>query len=377
MKHHLKIPPQLLLAFVFVFIYSCSKKEPNEALKLRTISNNTILKNHTDGADYISGNLEVNAELIIEAGVKILFEEGAVVHIGEGGSISINGTLDIPVVFSSINNKPWSGLIFNTNTKSTFSHFQLKNASYGDNENAAITLLGSSALTLNNSSIVDGKERAAMSVRDSAILTIKDHCTFENCLAPFQKDLSSKITLENNINILGNKKSGILIGKLNQTLMEISANTQLDEVKIPYYIESSIKIKNCSLHIASGVNIFMAPNCSFQNTNYDKEASINFAGTASKPITIQCSESNQNWQGITLYNGHSNITYTNFKNILQNDTMQGVINVRNQAFATILGCNFTVTKTKCAITIIGKGTKINSSAYTANYFNLKSRICEF
>src|SRR5688572_9660092 len=89
---------------IVIFFTSCRKVfKKDESIPLRDVKIKTILKNHADGADYRVGSsgLNVSAELIIEPGVEIHFDDGATLRVEDTGILSCKGTGNKPIAFTA------------------------------------------------------------------------------------------------------------------------------------------------------------------------------------------------------------------------------------------------------------------------------------
>lgn len=94
------------------------------------------LPTFTDGtAYYVSGRLDIDADLTIEGGASFEMAKDVLLEVGGDGSLNAVGTMDNEITFTANNtNDGWAGLLFFSNKSSN--ELAYCNFSYGGNRNA-------------------------------------------------------------------------------------------------------------------------------------------------------------------------------------------------------------------------------------------------
>lgn len=90
-----------------------------ETMNVSSINKKMTLADRVNGLDYIiTQNMLVNAELVIEPGVTIMFKEGAGLVVGEQGSLTAIGEKSNTIYFTSETGKrgAWKGIVFLSNS---------------------------------------------------------------------------------------------------------------------------------------------------------------------------------------------------------------------------------------------------------------------
>lgn len=96
-----------------------------------TLTSNTVWKDHQNGVDYlVKGWLVIdNANLTIEPGVTVMFEENAGLLVKVEGSLTAPGTAGNPIWFTSATNKrgSWKGItILSSSSKNVLSYCKVE-----------------------------------------------------------------------------------------------------------------------------------------------------------------------------------------------------------------------------------------------------------
>ena len=173
MKSKFKI--SILLMMTFGLFISCSTEDESDnpvqldpaiVLDCNYFKENRILtKNPNAAVDYIiTCKMHVAADIVVEPGVVIEFEQDAGIDIDDfnttTASFSAKGTAAKPIIFrGTVSTKGyWRGLLFDSNnTKNTLEHVQIDGAggkSFNSNgDRGAIIVWANARLNLNNSTI--------------------------------------------------------------------------------------------------------------------------------------------------------------------------------------------------------------------------------
>lgn len=106
----------------------------------------------------IDCQMEATADIEIEAGVVIVFSDGAGIEVMDNGSLSINGTAAKNVKLTKLDNAAWKGLLYNSvSSKNKIEHCEISNAgssSFNSNgDKAALTVWAEAKLTINHLNI--------------------------------------------------------------------------------------------------------------------------------------------------------------------------------------------------------------------------------
>lgn len=167
-----QITPKIsTVALVLFTVFSCTKDESEEPtpsssntdtpieLSCSDISSATTLENHRSGVDYIVPCfIDVDADLIIEAGVTIAFKQGAGMEIY--GSIEAIGSVDDTIRFTALTKTPgaWENIVINSdNIKNKFQFCKIEYAGSSNGLQEAIEMDNQTKLVLKNSAIVHNK----------------------------------------------------------------------------------------------------------------------------------------------------------------------------------------------------------------------------
>lgn len=372
---------KIFLFFLIIPHQSCRKTDNlKEALKLDNVEFLTTLKNHTPGVDYIvtGENLKINATLIIEAGVEIVFKDGSSFVITDSGKIITKGTEKNPVVLEGENGHGWKGISFNSSKGNDFNYTYIKDAGLGGIAGASVELNDLAELTLKNVTVSNSKQSCGFLIGEKSKLNVLEGCKITQCYAAFQHNLNTHLTLPSSLQCNQNEYDAIML-KDDRSPYEIEVNisTFLPKQTIAYFIPYSLKVNNCTFTVEAGTHLIMG-NDAYITTDImsgSNKTIFNFLGNRSAPITIE-STGNRNWGGISLFQGNSYINYTNIRNVQTSDKIYGAVTLSNKASLFIENCIFSGNKTQCAIVKQGV-CSLNSTASMLNTFLDSGRICNY
>ncbi len=276
----------------------------------------TVWSNHTDGVDYIitcQVDFRDNAELIIEPGTEIVFENNTGIYVGNGGAIIAKGTASLPIRFRGKNDElgSWKAIgITSDNPRNEFDHCIFENGGAG-------TFTGWAGVQPANL-MIDRNTRVSVS-----------NCTFSksanygvfaggyayegvNPLTKFENNTFTN-NKENPISInpgtihsvsgtdhtyTGNGKQSIEVRK-----GLINENTVWKNTNIPYHIKDDIEHSEGNLDVEAGVTMQFDPQTAFR-ANPSNPGYIKFNGTESNPIRLQCADNEAYWDGLMMETRH-------------------------------------------------------------------------
>ncbi len=168
-----------LVALSALLLYSCNKEETplsnvdafrNDAsqaqvLDMTSINTDMTLKDRVNGVDYlILNNVEINANLSIQPGVTLMFENGAGIQVNAEGSITAIGEKANEIYFTSKAGKrgAWKGItILSSNAKNVLTYCKVEHGGgtnsfgaadivIGTGNNAAMAEISNSVITASN-----------------------------------------------------------------------------------------------------------------------------------------------------------------------------------------------------------------------------------
>lgn len=332
------------------FNISCSKTSQldfNEAQKLAgelnqniTLSNNVL---QSDLPDYIiTDQIQVNADLRIDPGVRIEFAFGSSLIINEKGSIRALGEKDSPIVFDAKELKQgyWKGIyIKSMNVMNELSFVKISNAG-GDPqlEDGIVAAINCEAgrISLKNVEISD-TEGYGLSLDQKSDLDVHEAVRYTSNTEGniiMHVDNASKLDLasvydanngtENNITITGGiSHKAVVINSL--------------PGDVQYEIKDEISFEN-SVVIEAGNTLIMHPETRLY---FEQSASIQILGEIDDPVRLIGSISDlPSWKGIVINSAtvENEINFLNIYNAGSNKIDQNwlgdaiaVIALRNNA----------------------------------------------
>ncbi|MCP4442461.1 MAG: hypothetical protein GY810_26445, partial [Aureispira sp.] len=127
----------------------------------------------------IDCQMEASADITIEAGVVIVFSDGAGIEVSENGSLSINGTATQNVKLTRLEGTAWKGLLYNSDdSKNKIEHCEISYAgssSFNSNgDKAAVTVWADAKLTMNHVAIKNSSAYGLSAVYTNSNFTINN-----------------------------------------------------------------------------------------------------------------------------------------------------------------------------------------------------------
>jgi hypothetical protein len=265
-------------------------------LGCNSLNETQTLKNGANDVDYIvSCGITINADITVEEGTVIAFEEGTWLTISSG-SLKAKGTPEDPIIFRGVNEVTgfWYGIYYESNTlENELEHVTIKDAGFAEDD--ASLELREGRLKLSNLRIENGASNG-FRLYDGARLS-----TFNNIQITSHEG-SPIVTTIDQVGALNNEGCDFSGNELDY--IYISGN-QIDEAvdfrkqSVPYYLSNKGEINvNDEINIDPGVDFIMASNAGI----YVRETGVLKAdGQATDNITIKGEiEQSGYWRGIRI-----------------------------------------------------------------------------
>lgn len=231
----------------------------------------------------IEYGIYIDANLTIEPGTTIKFKSGTWLSFGgtENMTLTANGTVDKPIVFTSYSSTPaagaWQGLWFENHvlSNSSMSYCEVRYA--GESNYHALTI--NRKISMNNCTVSHAKKygiysyEGFVSFTGNTINNVGGHAIEVEC-----KGLN---TIGDNNNITCAQGYGILVrsGNLDDNTSEV-----WNEQKVPYYIEGGIYVdKDVTIQAGTTLKFMASAWMEFGGTN---SSTLTAVGTEAKPIVF-------------------------------------------------------------------------------------------
>ncbi len=274
------------------------------------INENTTLNDIFDSpdmADYIvTSNVDVNAELTIEPGVIIEFEQDKVLKVKTSGMINADGAADNHVIFTSANipgEIRWAGiLIESSDARNSLNNVEILWAGSDDIvysggwKAAALAVASDSKLKLNNTTIAKSGGYGLF-VHEQGELSEFSNNTFDNNEGfPVGLYATHVSSMDQMSTFTDNKKDVV---EINKSTLETDEDVEWNSLNnARYYISGDLTIK-ALLQINEGTQFELAQDV---NITVKTEGALIAKGSASNEILFTTSnESGQlHWSGIII-----------------------------------------------------------------------------
>ncbi len=266
------------------------------------ISSQTTLVDIGAGVDYLVESgcvVDITADLIIEPGVVIEFEENSGLGIYGNGTINAIGTPDKAIEFRGTNNVKgfWRGIHVETNSiKNRFEYVTLSDAGsnyvYCCNDPASILMKGGQ-FAMENTTIENGAGLGVY-IRDDTQIS-----SFSSNTITTHDDYAMSISFEIagqldglNSDLSGNAKDFILINN-----SRVDEETSVSATNIPLLVDDVIDI-TAGITLLEGVELVMRENAGLGV--YDG-GNLNIQGSSGSPVVIRGFEQIAGyWRGIHI-----------------------------------------------------------------------------
>jgi hypothetical protein len=368
----LKINPLIKGKFILLLamsIYACEKdekiepqevvqSEPAEVLDCNAFSSNITLVDHPDRAvDYIIDcYISVNADVIIEPGVVIAFDQNAGIKIADNSASFIaEGTESKPITFTGLKSIKgyWVGIItYNNNPLNLLKHciVEYGGATKISNKEANIVIYGGGALKIDNC-IVRKSAGVGLSANYSTGVFSTSNSVYTENEAPMNIE-DKFIGIPNpSDDYTGNVTDRILLRKHTST---ISEPTTARKINVPYRFTGGITGVTDALTVEPGVEFEMAAGSGIKVSESNGKGALKMVGTATDSIKIYgMLDVEGAWEYIYFYgqNPLNEIAFTSIENGGQDPlNNHGVVKVYFDALLSIHNVTFKDTKSPaCAI----------------------------
>ena len=324
----------LMLALALgAFITSCSEDDAPlidepiaEAILLdcATISVATVLENRGAGVDYICPCLiNVEAPLVIEPGVTIVFKEGAGLLINDygsrTGSLKAVGTAAMPIVFTSENKTPgaWKNIeIASSMMDNKLHHCVIEYAGNGDGQFPALLTesLNVSKIEIKNTTFRNNKG-IGVSIWKEAIIdgwssnTFTANGSYPIEIAPNKVkylDGTQSTYTGNGKNQINVYSRSVLVTKRGYiTNVDGPIHTWVDP-GVPFHVSEYLYVtENGHLKIMEGCQITFGQEYGIEVQGEDDILEV--LGTVAKPVNFSGLFGAGSWKGISITQSNSNL----------------------------------------------------------------------
>lgn len=241
------------------------------------------------------------ADVVIEAGVEMQFEEGNSFYVGSSGSLSAEGTEDAPILLTSVDTdtpKYWKGLRFEGSISSDnlLEHTTVEYAGSEGFEcaaaNVSVDQAGgqNSTLSIRNSILRNGKGFGLCSL-DGADLTVRGSTLTGNESGPalidgYNMTRAFPTDAAEANDFSGNTHDYVFVrgGNYDAELGHGEATTAtLPVLNVPYRLRARVKVDDGTVEVQPGVTLAMQENVPFYVGN---QGALNAIGTEQDPITF-------------------------------------------------------------------------------------------
>lgn len=307
------------------FLYSCETDDKIDELENKNsaivldcdyFKQDRVLVDNPDApVDYIiTCNMAVRANIRIEPGVVIEFEENAGIDIDDfnisSASLSAVGTADKPIVFRGAKKEAgfWRGIMFNSNSASNkLIHTRVEDAGgmrfNSNGDLGAVHVYAGGRLTMENTTVSNSKTYGLNAVYGDSEMTLNNN-KFTNNDAPVIIDPSYVGLINNTNDYKGNAHDYIMVKPYTAP---ISKDFTWHKVNVPYQVLStSVKQLRVMalLTIQAGVVIEFGSEVFLKID--ENGGGLKAVGTASDPIIFTgVSKVAQGWKGINIESKHA------------------------------------------------------------------------
>lgn len=262
---------------------------------------------------YLDGNLNINAAVTIEPGVRILMKENAKINISSSGSMNATGTSDNRIVFIADEDLQgfWQSIDFNgsnsANNKMIYTEVKgggkSTNIAYG-----AINLINNSRLVMQDSKVIkSGQNGLATPLNNTVNATLPDfeRNYFSQCNQnPIRLHFldHAQFMDETTVFDTDNTYNRIYVhgGNALENPMEIN------KVNGFYYLHNLNNVLT-DLVINEGVKMWMGPGAGLNAGNLASTGTLKLAGTSNEPILLTGYEEVPGyWNGLRYRGSNSN-----------------------------------------------------------------------
>ncbi len=274
------------------------------------IDENTTLEDIFDSPDLpdyrVTANVNVNAELTVNPGVIIEFQQDKLLKITTSGMIMAEGTADNHIVFTSANipgEIRWTGiLVESSDVRNSLSNVDIAWGGSDDIvysggwETAALAIGSDSKLKLNNTTISNSGDYGLF-VHEKGVLSEFSGNTFENNAGyPVGLYAMQVSSLDQASTFSGNKKDVVVINKSTLTSDDEVVWNSLNNAR--YHLSGDLAI-NALLRINDGAEFEMEQDVVIE---VNTEGALIAKGTESNEVLFtSANESGQlHWSGIII-----------------------------------------------------------------------------
>lgn len=259
------------------------------------------------GCRVVEGHIEVSANLTLEEGVSLYFEENAGLNI-RGGTLTARGTEEDPVVLTSTDPTPgyWSGVQY-IDTRSTQNVLEHVVIEYAGGQ--AFDGAGEASLVLNSTGITGDPVRVAVdnvTIRNSAALgmyveeltefeSFSNNTFTENGAAPIRIAPTLLGVLDSESSFVGNDSDFVLVQPVSDGNITTGDHSWA-ALDVPYRVRESFEVGgDAHIDIEPGATIEFEEGLGINVQG----GTLSAVGTADDPVTFRGAEQIDTfWQGI-------------------------------------------------------------------------------
>ncbi len=250
---------------------------------------------------HVTTSLSVNtgAELTIEPGVTVLFDESTILNIQQDGALIAAGLEDDGIVLTGVNKTPgsWAGLQFtwSDNTANMLDYTTIEyGGSTGGNGTANLVLFGTNGLDqrirMSNTTLRHSANYGFEFSHGANIDLFSKIVSTENAMGPALIPSDLVGTLNPDSDFSGNGDDRITVYSSN-----IDTPQMWSTLNVPYHITNGLSV-TVPLTLNSGSTLIFAEDT---HLNIQTEGSLNAVGTEEKPILFTAEEEIPGfWKGI-------------------------------------------------------------------------------
>jgi len=260
-----------------------------ELLNTTSINQNLTLKDRVNGVDYIfQSSVDVNAALVLEPGVTVMFADGAGLIIKEEGTITAIGTTANPIYLTSKSGKrgAWKGItVLSNNSQNVLENCIVEHGGASSSFGESNIVVGSGSntgmITITNSEIRASKNNGIIVSKGSTINAFIGNKIHTNSNHPVSMDIANATDFRSQNTYSNNGREFI---QLTSTDL-VNVPVTLSNINEPYLITGQIVASN-AFTINAGTRISMDLGAELVIDGGDSEGSFSAIGTPNAPITI-------------------------------------------------------------------------------------------
>lgn len=336
-----------------------------------------VWKNPIDQTPFvIREGLSVEAELIMEEGMQLLFEANTVFTVGNPGYLSIKGTEEAPIKMRALDaNFSWKGLGFISadNPFNSIDYLEISDAGLDfisiAKRKASITISDFSTISITNT-IVKNSISNGMYIAGNVDVKKFENNTFsdnENIPLIVSSESLSQLAMNNSFGSSNGEQYIEVLGEPNIKFQPDSFWNGFDD-QTPYYLSGNIGISGSGVTITKNADFLIAPNRDIIVSDDDTYLSIQ--GTADNTIDFTALDSSLPWKGLGFFSDnprneliYSKVSYAGSDVVL---IAKEKANVAVGSFSYVNMTNTTLSNSAGYGLYIGRNTDLDAAVIQSN-----------